>query len=59
MHIFALINKLQCDVNDDKEVLRDWDFPFILHIVDNDSGYLEARVRMVYLIVMQTVVRIK
>ena len=30
MHIFpATIGKLRCDVTDDKEVLRDWDFPLI------------------------------
>ena len=40
MHTFpALI-----DVTDDKEVLRDWDFPFI----DSDNGCLESSVIMVY-----------
>ena len=49
IHIFpALIGKLRRDVNDDKEVLRDWDFPFIYRTVDSDSGCLEANVRMVY-----------
>ena len=49
MHIFPmLIGKLRCDVNDDKEMLRDWDFPFILCTADSDSGCLEASIRMVY-----------
>ena len=49
MHIFsALIGKLCCDVNDDKEVLQYWDFPFIHLTVDSDSGCLEASVKMVY-----------
>ena len=44
----ALIRKLRFDVNDVKEVLRDWDFPFI-HLTDNShSGCLEASVKMVY-----------
>ena len=63
MHIFpALIGKLRRDVTDDKEVVRDWDFPFLHRTVDSDSGCLEASVRMVfvqYFIVLQTVVRIK
>ena len=36
------------DVNDNKEVLRDWDFPFIHRNIDNDRGCLEASVIMVY-----------
>ena len=49
MHMFsAFIGKLQRDVTDDNEVLRDWDFPFIHRTVDSDSGCLEVRVRMVY-----------
>ena len=49
MHIFpALISNLQCDVTYDKEVLRDWDFPFIHRTVDSDNGCLEANIRMVY-----------
>ena len=50
MHIFpALIGKLRRDVtDDDKEVLRDWNFPFIHRTVDSDSGCLEASVIMVY-----------
>ena len=62
MHIFpALIGKLRCDITDDKEMLRDWDFPFIHRTVDSDSGCLEASVVMVIVrhFVMQTVVRIK
>ena len=61
MHIFTtIIGKLQCDVTDDKEVLRDRDFPFIHRTVDSDSGCLEASVRMVYCsVVIQTVVRIE
>ena len=48
MHIFtAHIGKLRRDVTDDKEVLRDWDFPFIHRTVDRDSG-LEVSIRMVY-----------
>ena len=43
-----LISKLRSDVNDDKEVLRDWDFQFIHRTVDSDSGCLQASVRMVY-----------
>ena len=36
MHIFpALIRKLRRDVTDDKEVLQDWDFPFIHRTVDS------------------------
>ncbi|KAI0238693.1 hypothetical protein LSAT2_010577 [Lamellibrachia satsuma] len=37
-------SKLRRDVNDDKEVLRDWDFPFIHCTVDSDSGCLEVSV---------------
>ena len=49
MHIFpALIGKLRRDVTDYKEVLRDWDFPFIHRTVDSDSGCLEANLIMVY-----------
>ena len=49
MHIFStIIGKLCRDVTDDKEVLRDWDFPFIHRPVDGDSGCLEASVLMVY-----------
>ena len=49
MHIFlALIGKLRRDVTDDKEVLRDWDFPFIYRTVDSDSGCLEVSFIMVY-----------
>ena len=49
MHIFpSLIGKLRHNANDDKEVLRDWKFPFIHHTVNNDSGCLDASVRMVY-----------
>ena len=49
MHIFpVLIGKLRHNVNDDKEVLRDWDFPFIYLTIDSESGCLEANVRMVY-----------
>ena len=49
MHIFpTLIGKLQCDVTDDKEVLQDWDFPFIHRTVDSDSGCLEASIIMAY-----------
>ena len=49
MHIFpALIGEFRSDVTDGKEVLRDWDFPFIHRTVDSDSGCLEASVRMVY-----------
>ena len=49
MHIFpALIGKLRRDVTDDKELLRDWDFPFIHHTVGSDSGCLEVSVIMVY-----------
>ena len=49
MHIFpALISKLRRDVNDDKEVLRDWGFPFIHRTVDSNSGCLDASVGMVY-----------
>ena len=49
MHIFpALIGNLRRDVNDDKEMLRDWDFPFIHYTFDRDSSCLEASVRMVY-----------
>ena len=62
MHIPpALIGKLRRDVNDDKDVLRDWDFPFIHRTVDSDSGCLEASVRMIYCaeFLMQKVVRIK
>ena len=44
----ALIGKLRGDVNDDKKVLRDWDFAFIHRNGDRDSGCLEASVRMVY-----------
>ena len=30
MHMFlAVFGKLLCDVTDDKEAQRDWDFPFI------------------------------
>ena len=32
----------------DKEVLRDWDFPFIHRSVDSDSSCLEGTVGMVY-----------
>ena len=49
MHSFpALTGKLRHDVTDDKEVLRDWDFPFIHCTVDSDSRCLEASVIMVY-----------
>ena len=49
MHIFpVLIGKLRSDVTDDKEVLRDWGFPFIHRTVDSDSGCLEASVIIVY-----------
>ena len=49
MHIFpALIGKLLRDVNDDKEVLRDWNFPFIHRTSNSNSSYLEVSVRMVY-----------
>ena len=49
MHIFpALIGKLRRDVTDNKEVLRDWDFPFIRRTVESDRGCLEASVRMAY-----------
>ena len=49
MHIFpALIGKLRRDVTNDKEVLLDRDFPFIHRTVDNDTGCLEASIRMVY-----------
>ena len=51
MHIFpVMINKLRLDIIDAKEVLRDWDFPFIHLTVDSDSSSscLEAKVRMVY-----------
>ena len=49
MHIFpALIGQLRRDVTDDKEVLRDWDFPLINRTVDSNSGCLEASVIMVY-----------
>ena len=42
MHISpALTDKLRRDVTGDKEVLRDWDFPFI-------QRCLEASTRMVY-----------
>ena len=63
MHIFSmLIGKLQFDDNDDKEVLRDWDFPFIHCTIDINRVCLEVSVRMVvvrHFIVMKTVVRIK
>ena len=45
------MNTLHCDdvnVTDDKEVPRDWDFPFIHRTVDSDGGCLEANVIMVY-----------
>ena len=46
MHIFpALIGKLRRDFTVDKEVLRDWNFPFIHH---SYSGCLEASVIIVY-----------
>ena len=49
MHIFpVIINKLRRDVTDDKEVLRDWDFPFIHRTVDSNSGCLEASDIIVY-----------
>ena len=49
MHIFhALSSNIRRDVIDDKEVLRDWDFPRIHLTVDSNSGCLEASVRMVY-----------
>ena len=49
MHIFpVLIGKLRCDITADKEVLRDWDFPFIHRTVDSDSDCSEACVRLVY-----------
>ena len=49
MHIFPeLIGKLRRDITDDKEVLRDWDFQFIHHTVDSDSGCLEVSAVMVY-----------
>ena len=49
MHMFpALVGKLRRDVTDDKEMLRDWDFPSIHRTVDSDSGCLEAGVIMVY-----------
>ena len=49
MHIFPmLINKLRRDITDDKEVLRDWDFPLIYHTVDSDSNCLEVSIIMVY-----------
>ena len=49
MHIFpAIFGKLRRDVNDDKEVLQDRDFPFIHHTVDSDSGCLEEGVRMFF-----------
>ena len=35
-------------MNDDKEVVRDWDFPFIHRTVYSYCGCLEASVRMVY-----------
>ena len=44
----APTGKLRRDVNHDKEVLRDWNFPFIHRTVDSDTGCLEANVRMVY-----------
>ena len=45
MHIFpALTGKLRRDITDDKEVLRDWDFPFVHRTVDSDSSCLEASV---------------
>ena len=44
MHIFSRAYQQV----DDKEVLQDWDFPFIHHTVDSDSGCLEAIVIMVY-----------
>ena len=43
-----LIGKLQRDVTDDKEVLRDWDFPLIHRTVDRNSCCLEASVGSVY-----------
>ena len=49
MHIFPVhMCNLRCDINDDKEVVRDWDFPFIQHTIDSDSSCLEASIRMVY-----------
>ena len=59
----ALIGKLRRDVtDDDKEVLGDWNFPFIHRTVDCDSGCLEASIIMVYCAAFschETVVRIK
>ena len=47
MRIFpVLIGKLRRDVTDDKEVLQNWDFPFVHRTVD--SGCLETNVRMDY-----------
>ena len=49
MHIFpAIICNLRRDITDDKEVLRDWDFPLIHHTIDRDSSCLEVNVIMVY-----------
>ena len=63
MHIFSVrIGQLQRDVTDDKEVLRDWDFPVIHRTVHSNSGCLEVSVNgfiVQHLLVMQTVVRIK
>ena len=39
---------LRHDVNDAKEVLQNWDFPFIYRTVDSNSGCLETGVRIVY-----------
>ena len=48
MHIFSAI--IDNDVPDDREVLRDWDFPCFPSIhrtVDSQSGCLETSVTMV------------
>ena len=51
MHIFpVLIGKLRRDVTDDKEVLRNMDFPFIHRTVDSDSSCLEVSIRRVYFV---------
>ena len=53
MNIFsAIIGKLQREVTDDKEVLRDCDFPFIHRTFDSDNGCFIVQ----HLIVIQTVV---
>ena len=44
----VIVSKLRLDITDDKEVIRDWDFPFIHCTINSDSSCLETSVRMVY-----------